>query len=207
MSPRPTLRLTLFDAIALVAGVAVGLGLSRYYLNSPMASIPIVGQGIRRFDPIYPSWTSHRGAAVVVSLVLAVLSPLIVFLDVRRGGGIRRLDLRYAGRLASVIATVVVITFFSRHLPLAARGGWQVIEVPGVVGGGTFGSPWGPPVHIDVFAAFTLPELRRWVGPLVVVGWVIQRLCCRRRRSTDAIDRLGVALGIVWTLLFVESLF
>jgi hypothetical protein len=169
-------RFTLLDAMILVAGTALGLGLTRS-LSSERLLLP--------FDPIGPlssrwgsSWTGRDWSSWAVETVLyrfyylmPLLFSLTVTLTVLR---LRppRLRLARLMRLPSVVAGVTAISVLVLSLPLMAL--WQGSTLP---------------------VQFILAQT---VACAVGSAWLVLLFGGRWRGDSGWIDRLGRLLGAAW---------
>jgi hypothetical protein len=180
IATRPTAprKITLTDAMVLVAAPALSLVMIRDYLSDPRIS---------RMLPLDYTWSVSewwiRGC-----LYVGILSPLAVSLSLalfilrlRQPRPEMRRLLRQPGMVASS-ATVIVGTLFvlkvflSYYLVSPSRPFWLL------------------PLY-DIWMR-RLP----WGGEVVAVAWIMLRLSGAWRSEPSWIDRAGRALGVYWII-------
>ncbi len=193
ISPR---KATLLDLMIFTAATAVGLALARYYVTTPISLTPDVdGQGFLFFVPGYPTH-DLRWWATLASIFLAVWSITLLLLRLRSPRPKLVGMILGSGFLIPAFATVTVLTFAVEELVSVHRYGWQHFEVP---------ASWGSQKltgYLDTLPSWIFPRLRTSLAfPASCALLVSVPLYCLRIKG-DWIDRLGLALGLAWVVVY-----
>jgi hypothetical protein len=184
MAKKPARKLTVSDALVMIAAFAIGLGWSKFYQVHVNWEGPL---GSRSIGPFHEFLELANGWMLGLPYFLAVLSLGLLLLRLR-GRPVGRI--RCAGRSPGAVAGLAVLISVSLDVLHAL-----VVFPVGIIEDG-FERSYYDLLYMQISG--------QNAGLAVAVAWALLVISGRWRREPGWLDAAGIVLGAVWLL---QSLF
>ena len=177
MANRGDARFKILDAMAMVAAAAVGAACVRSYYEQVMS-----------VSPTRSGLMEYRGWVYLAALIALPFVAALAWCRLRRSFRPTRRLAREPGTVAPLAAAVTLVATVVDQV--------LMLTLPGPPGTRFLGVTWRPLVGPAAMLATV-------TGPAVCAAWSVQWLAGHWRLRPGWIDHAGMALGMVWIVLFL----